>query len=131
VTFGGLDAELDLRFSGGQSFVNPTTTGQTSVTTSVLDVISGLVTGDHIVLPSLGETLATAPNLAGIADQAVFATGTYDAAAETFTEGSGRDALLTIDSHGSGGTGFFSVVLVGAAHEIAGSTIHVGTITMG
>ena len=63
----------------------------------------------------------------------MFASGTYNATAHTFTESAtGHDALLTFDTQGAySGSGFLSVVLVGAAGDIAGSTIHSGTITLG
>jgi hypothetical protein len=133
VTFGGPNATLDFNYigAGGASFATPTLASQTFVSTSTLDVIKGLtVAGDSIVLNAGNtDTLATTSNLAGVANEAVFAAGTYSALSHIFTESAaGHDALLTFDT---GGSNFLSVVLVGAAHDIAGSTIDSGTITLG
>ena len=133
VTFGGPDATLDLRSTSGPSFFPATTAGQTSVDADRLDVIGGLVKGDHIHLSGFQapntDVLGTSHGLAGVPGEALFATGTYSASVHTFTESAaGQDALLTFDD---GTHHFLSVVLVGAAHEIAGSTIHDGTITLG
>jgi hypothetical protein len=136
VSFAARGATLDLFDAGGTSFASPTLASQASVSTAALDVIKGMVAGDSIILPTGAgntDTLAAAANLAGVANQAVFATGTYNATAHTFTENAtGHDALLTVDTQGAySESGFLSVVLVGAAAEIAGSTIHSGTITLG
>ena len=141
VTFGGPEAVLDLTHTTGPSFDPPTTTGQTDVFAEGLDVISGLVKGDQIILSggqANTDTLATASNLAGVPNEAVFVTGTYGILfpghlSNFFAESpTGHDVLLTFDTQGAnGGAGVISVVLVGAAGEIAGSTINHGTITLG
>jgi S-layer protein len=128
VTFQGPSALAD--FDSGQvavaSFATPTTTSQAEISTSNLNVVSGLVAGDQILLPHV-DSLAMATNLAGVAAEAVFTAGVYNAGAGTFTESlSGHDALLTYDS---GGSTFVSVVLVGAAAEIGHSTVSGETIT--
>jgi hypothetical protein len=133
VTFGGLGATLDLSQTAGPSFVVPTTKFQASVDTNNLDKISGLVSGDHIVMSggdANHDTLAPkTSNLAGIDNQAAFAAGTYEAATHTFTfDRKGPDVLLTYDD---GTHQFLSVVLVGAAGDIAGAAINHGTITLG
>jgi len=134
VTFGGPDATLNLSRTAGPSFPSPTTASETSIVTDQLDVVSGLVKGDHIILSGGAANLDALakkplPDLAGVHGQAVFATGIYNASAHTFTLGyPGNDALLTYDD---GTNHFVSVVLVGAAGDIAGSTIHHGTITLG
>ena len=135
VTFGGPQAELDLGGAQGPSFLTPTTRDQTSIDTSGLDVISGLVQGDHIDLwrgSANIPTLATAANLAGVNGGAVLATGTYNASAHSFTQSAtGHDALLTESTGFPGFVRFVSVVLVGAASDVAGSFLHHGVITLG
>jgi hypothetical protein len=132
VSFGGAKATLNLSADLHPSFFPPTTMAQTSVSTTELNIISGLVKGDHIVLAGgllNTDTLATTSNLAGVAHEAALTAGTYDSVAATFTESAvGADALLTYDTPAGG---FVSVVLVGAAHEIPGSVIHSGTVALG
>ena len=127
VSFGGPNATLDLSQAAGPSPALPDVSG--------LDIISGLIKGDHIVLS--GGTLNTdtavaSTSLGGVANEAVLTPGTYDPIGQTFTAGAGPDALLTYDTQGfNSGSGYLSVVLVGAAHEIHGTTIHAGVITLG
>ena len=128
VFFGGPNATLDLTYVVGPSSLAAPLTYR-------LDIISGLVKGDHIILSGGSantDTVASSASLGGVAGEAVLTPGTYDSGAHMFTAGAGPDALLTYDTQGAnGGSGYVSVVLVGAAHEIAGSTIHAGTITLG
>ena len=74
--------------------------------------MKGLVAGDHIVLPTSDTLVTGAGNGAGVNNEAVLATGTYNATAGTFTFGGsgGHDTLLTYDD---GAHNFVSVVLVG------------------
>lgn len=127
VTFGGPAATLDLSAIQGPSFAYVGWL-QTFVPTTGLDVISGLVRGDHIVVPG-SNVFVGRGQFDGYIHGAVFTVGTYSASAHTFTESvKGLDAVLTFDTTSAV---FVSVVLVGAAGEIAGSTIHDGTITLG
>ncbi len=128
VTFGGPDATADFGGIFVASFAKPTTASQTSIATSHLNVVVGLVAGDTIYISSLTDDVTTAHNLAGVSGEAVFTTGTYSASAQTFTESaSGHDALLTFSSEVS--STFVSVVLVGAAAEVGHSTISGEAIT--
>jgi hypothetical protein len=126
VSFAGTTARADLSHVVTASFPTPTTTSQADILTNHVNVISDFVHGDSIVLP-VADLVATANNLAGVAGHAMFATGTYNAAAGTFDHGaSGPDALLTYDA---GGFSFVSVVLVGGAAEIGHATVSVDVIT--
>jgi S-layer protein len=126
VSFAGTTARADLSQVVAASFPTPTTTSQADILTNHVNVISGFVHGDSIVLP-VGNLVLTANNLAGVAGHAMFATGTYDAAAGTFDQGAnGPDALLTYDA---GGFSFVSVVLVGGAAEVGHATVSGDVIT--
>ncbi len=123
VTFGGALATVDLSNVVTQSFLTPTTTSQVDILTNNVSVVTGLVHGDTITLPTLDTVVTGVHNMAGVAGEAIFTTGTYSAGGGTFTEGlAGHDALLTYDS---GGGVFVSVVLVGGAAESAAA--HSGT----
>lgn len=126
VSFAGTTARVDLSHVVTASFPTPTTTSQADILTNHVNVISGFVHGDSIVLP-VADLVTTANNLAGVAGHAMFATGTYNAAAGTFDhDAGGPDALLTYDA---GGFSFVSVVLVGAAAEIGHATASGDVIT--
>jgi S-layer protein len=119
VTFHGAGATVDLTNVLTESFLTPTTTSQVDILTNNVSVITGLAHGDTITLPTFDTVVTGVHNMAGVAGEAIFTTGTYDAGAGTFTEGlSGHDSLLTYDS----GFGFVSVVLVGGAAESAHAT---------
>jgi len=119
VSFAGPTATADLAAVTAASFATPTTSSQAQVLTNNLNVITGLVAGDKIVLPT-ADAVAVGHSLAGFNGQAVFAAGTYDPVAGAFAYGaSGHDALLTYDA---GGGAFVSVVLVGSASEIGHAT---------
>ena len=111
----------DLSRVTGDSFLTPTAADQMSIVAKGLNLISGLTHGDRIVLPIAETTLHAASNLAGVADAAELATGTYNAGTGAFTYGAaGADALLTYDS---GGGHFVSVILVGGGSEAAHATL--------
>jgi S-layer protein len=110
------------------SFATPTTPSQAAILTANLNVVSGLAAGEILYIPALNDSIATAHNLAGVANAVVLATGTYSAAAETFTYGAaGHDALLTYDV---GSSTFVSVVLVGLGGEVGHSTILGEAVTL-
>jgi S-layer protein len=117
VTFGGALATLDLSDVVTQSFLTPTTTSQVDILTNNVSVVTGLAHGDTIALPVNDTVVTGVHNMAGVAGEAIFTTGTYSGGGGTFTEAlNGHDALLTYDS---GGGVFVSVVLVGGAAESA------------
>jgi hypothetical protein len=109
---------LDLDNLTAQSFTPQTTASQVSVLAGGLDVVSGLAHGDHIDLPGAasGDTVGgVITNLAGVAGEVVFSTGTLSGGVFTYSAG-GHDALMIYDN-GSGG--FVDVALVGGAAEAA------------
>ena len=125
----------------GASGVNTATNTQTSELTTTLDVIKGLAAGDTITLNSMvtGAALVTADlaltnatNLQGTADKVVFAHGTYDAGAGTFTyAANGLDTAMTYNDTGvAHGTTFETVILVGYSVGSA-TTAAAGVITLG
>jgi S-layer protein len=117
VTFHGALATVDLSAVDDASFLTPTTTSQVDILTNNVSVFTGLVHGDTITLPTFDTVVTGVHNMAGVAGEAIFTTGTYSGGGGTFTEGlAGHDALLTYDS---GGGVFVSVVLVGGATESA------------
>jgi hypothetical protein len=125
-SFAGTTARTDLSHVVTASFLTPTTTSQADILTNHVNVISGFVHGDSIVLP-VADLVTTANNLAGVAGHAMFATGNYNAAAGTFDYAAGGpDALLTYDA---GGFSFVSVVLVGGAAEVGHATVSGDVIT--
>jgi S-layer protein len=127
VTFHGSAANVDLENVVTESFLTPTTTSQVDILTNNVNVINGLVHGDTIVLPQFDTVVTGVHNMAGVAGEAIFTTGTYSAGGGTFTEAlNGHDALLTYDS----GSGFVSVVLVGGAAESANAHNGSGNIVV-
>jgi len=128
VTFHGSLATLDLSSVNDASFATPTTTSQVNILTNNVSVVTGMTHGDTIVLPANSDSVVTGVhNMAGVAGEAIFTTGTFSGGAGTFTEAlNGTDALLTYDS---GGGVFVSVVLVGgaaeSAHAAIGTTDHI------
>jgi hypothetical protein len=136
--------------SVGASGANSSTTVQVNELTQSFDVIKGLVAGNTINLGNTGITttaLAGAAgtltvagtNLAGITtagalvnDTAVFASGTYDAGAGTFTyAANGLDSALTYDSTIGAGITMETIILVGYHATVAGTTMGLaGVITL-
>jgi len=119
------------------SGVNTSTTIQTAQLTSTFDVVFGAAAGGQINLgnASIGTgTLSLAGiNLAGVAsdNSAVFARGTFDSAAGTFTfAANGADSALTYDANAATGQTFETIILVGF---VAGATTAAaaGVITLG
>jgi hypothetical protein len=109
------------------SYLTPTTTSQVSVLTSHIDIVTGLVSGDHIILPAADAIVTGGGNGAGIAGDASFASGTYSAAAGTFSFGaSGHDTLLTYDSTVAHTGVYVSVVLVGTS--VTSHATHAGDV---
>jgi S-layer protein len=107
------------------SYLTPTTTSQVAVLTSHINIVTGLVAGDHIILPVTDTIVMGGANGAGIAGDASFASGTYSAAAGTFSFGaSGHDSLLTYDSTALHTGVYVSVVLVGTS--VTSHVSHVG-----
>jgi hypothetical protein len=107
ISYDTLDLSLDL---GNNSFANAGN-NPSSIITSGLDIVTGLVKGDQIVLPQTDTVVANAASLAGAIGDVEFAHGTYSASAGTFAyNASGADTLMTYDSDG---THLVSVVLVG------------------
>jgi S-layer protein len=110
--------------------------------TSTFDVIRGLVAGDTITLikaigTDAGTTVKTADltlagtNLAAANNAVVFATGTYDAGAGTFTyAANGADTVMTYDTGAGATVTGESVVLVGFKVGSA-TTASTGFITFG
>jgi len=121
----------------GASGVNTSTTIQTAQLTSTFDVIFGAAAGGRIDLGNAGIAGAdlnlAGINLAGVAadDSAVFARGTFDSAAGTFTfAANGADSALTYDAGAAVGQTFETIILVGF---VAGATTAAtaGVITLG
>jgi S-layer protein len=119
----------------GASGTNTSTTIQTSELTSTFDVIFGAAAGFKIDLgntATITTTLTTAgTNLAASAtdDVAVFARGTYDATAGTFTyAANGADTALTYDSAIAPGVTAETIILVGFVS--GASTAVAGVITL-
>jgi hypothetical protein len=119
----------------GSSGVNSTPDTQTSELTTTFDVIKGLVAGDTINLGNVGiatgsATLAATNLAAGGDNTAMFAAGTYNAAASTFTyAANGLDTALTYDSIANG-TQFETIILVGYHATVLGTTIIGGVISL-
>jgi hypothetical protein len=108
----------------GASGANTSTTIQTAELTSTFDVIYGAAAGTK--LDFLDATYVTAnltlagTNLAGAGDKVVFARGTYDTAAATFTfAANGADTAVTYDTTVGAGEAYETIILVGA---VAGTT---------
>ena len=107
------------------SGANTATTIQTSQLTSTFDVVYGAVAGGKIDLGNADIATAqltlAATNLAtGADDTALFARGTYDAAAGTFTYASnGADTALTYDADATAAVAGQTIILVG---YVAGAT---------
>lgn len=122
--------------ANGSSGVNSSTTIQTAELTSTFDVVKGLTAGDKIDLGNAniitGTTTLAGINLAAGADNtAVFAAGTYDAAAGTFTfAANGADTALTYDADSTGATHFETVILVGYHATTAATTVAAGVFTL-
>jgi S-layer protein len=123
--------------AAGASGTNTSTTIQTAQLTSTFDVVFGAAAGGKINLGNAGIAGAdlnlTGANLAGFAadDSAVFARGSYDAAAGTFTyAANGADSALTYDADVVFDQTFETIILVGF---VAGSTTAAaaGVITLG
>jgi S-layer protein len=103
------------------------------VVTTSLYILSGMVAGDQVVLPVANDTIALATNLAGVNGEAVFAHGTYNASAGTFTYGAtGSDTLLTFDAVNASSThALESIVLVGFVATAASTMSYNGAIVLG
>jgi S-layer protein len=120
------------------SGANTSTTIQTAQLTSTFDVVFGAAAGGKIDLGNTsvgaGDLTLAGVNLAapGAADLAVFARGTYDAAAGTFTyAANGADSALTYDADGiTASVQAETIILVGF---VAGATTAavLGVITLG
>jgi Ca2+-binding RTX toxin-like protein len=120
----------------GASGTNAATTTQTSMLTSTFDVIVGATAGTQINLGNTDintNTLTTEGiNLAAPTtdDGAVFARGTYDSAAGTFSFAEdGADSALTYDSTINGGAiTAETIILVGFVS--GASTADLGVLTL-
>jgi hypothetical protein len=118
--------------STSASFSSATTSSQNSVATANLDIVSGLVAGDKIVLPVATDSLAAATNLAGANGAALLAHGSYNASSGSFVYNpSGSDSLLTYDAVNGSSHPFVSLVLVGVSFSSAITESNNGTITLG
>jgi Ca2+-binding RTX toxin-like protein len=126
--------------TAGHSGVNTATTIQTSELTSTFDIVKGFVAGDKIDLSSIGAGfyLTAGLTMAGtnlaVADNAVvFTSGTYDAAAGTFTfAANGLDTAVTYDTNSTAGAGSIAgetIILVGY-HAASTTTAAAGIITL-
>ena len=126
----------------GSSGFNTATNTQPSELVVGFDIIRGVVAGDKINLGSnwtnqLSGSNATdlvlaGTNLAGTADKVVFAAGTLDVAAGTFTFAlNGADTAVTYDSSGLGGTTSFETVILVGFHVTAATAAVAGLITLG
>jgi hypothetical protein len=136
VTFGShtstatLYDTLSLSDLATASFTPPTTASQTSIVTSGLDVITGLVAHDQLAFSAnvTGVATAAADGLAGVSGDASFAHGTYSATNETFTySASGTDTLVTFATD-AGATTYDSIVLVGTSFVAPTISGHVVTL---
>ncbi len=100
------------------------TTSGSSLSTSAFDVIYGHAIGNTIDItgpvgstPTIDNAVVT---VAGVSDYLVFARGTYDATAATFTYAvAGLDSLMTWDLTSGGSNSFQSIVLVGFVNGTA------------
>jgi hypothetical protein len=128
----------------GNSGANTSTTIQTAELTSTFDVVKGLVAGDTITLTAAAfgfvatTGAATANltlagiNLAGATNKVVFAAGTYDSAAGTFTyAANGLDTAMTYDDTAAGTGGSFETIILVGYHAGSGTTAAAGVITLG
>lgn len=121
--------------TSGASGTNSATNVQTSELTSTFDVIKGLVAGDKIDLGNAsivtaGLTLAGTNLASAGADKAVFASGTYDAAAGAFTfSANGADTALTYDSSSVASDTPETIILVGY-HAGSATAAAAGIITL-
>lgn len=144
ITISGNTADLFYAAAGGDTGTNTSTTIQTAQLTSTFDVVYGATTGITI---SLGVTSGANAagyggaggatdditeahtNLAGVADEIVFARGGYNADAGTFTyAANGSDSVMTYDASGAG-SAFNSIVLVGFV-ATANTDVIAGVVTL-
>lgn len=122
--------------ASGASGSSITTTAQTSQFVTTFDVVYGAAAGTTIVLGNTnihqGLLTTAASNLAaGVEDAAVFARGTYDSDAGTFTyAANGLDSALTYDSASTAGITAETIILVGFVASSA-ATVSIGTLTLG
>ena len=101
--------------SNATSGVNTTTSSAINELANTFDVIYGLTSTDRMDLTGAANatftTAANVTNLAGVASRIVFARGTYDATAGTFSYSSaGADSAMTWDV---GSTTYHTAILVG------------------
>jgi hypothetical protein len=135
ITLSGTGATL--KFVAGDTGVNSSTTFQTAELTTTLDVVFGASAGTKIDLSFIAATanyntdmVRASANLAGVDNKVVFASGTYDALAGTFTyAANGLDSVVTYDTDMAGTTAFQSVVLVGY-HTSATTSLISGIVTL-
>lgn len=134
ITLSGTGATL--KFAALDTGVNSSTSFQTAELTTTMDIVTGATTGAKIDLAFLTtanyqtDLVLSAANLAGVDNKVVFASGTYDAAAGTFTyAANGADTVVTYDTDASGGIAFQSVVLVGY-HTSTTTSVLAGVITL-
>jgi len=147
ITVSGSTATLFYAAAGGDSGTNTSTTIQTAELTSTFDVVTGAATGLKLNLGTTAGTdvagyggaagatldVSLVTNLAGVADQIVFARGAYDSAAGTFTyAANGADSVVTYDASGAGnGSAYNSVVLVGFVQTVTTGAVVAGVLTLG
>ena len=132
ITISGITSLIIQRV--GASGTNTSTTLQTAELTYTFDVVYGATAGDHINLGNAsiitsGLTIAGTNLAAGAANTAVFARGSYDLLAGTFTyAANGADTALTYDASDAGGVTAETIILVG--YVSGASTAAAGVVTL-
>ncbi|MFT4812825.1 MAG: Ca2+-binding RTX toxin-like protein, partial [Paracoccaceae bacterium] len=131
ITVSGTTSKL-FNAAVGDSGTNTSTTIQTSQLTSTFDVITGVAAGTtyQLFTNTTALTATNNANLAGVDNQVVFAKGTYDSGAGTFTYATnGTDTAMTYDTTVGGGTNYETVILVGYAQAATTAISGAGLIT--
>ncbi|NVE01395.1 S-layer family protein [Massilia sp. BJB1822] len=135
ITVSGNKATIK-QVAAGDSGANTSTTIQTSELTSTFDVVKGVVAGDKIDLSFISAFTTSAlvlngTNLAAADNKVVFASGTYDAAAGTFTfAANGADTAVTYDTNTTGTIAGETIILVGFHADATNTTAAGGIVTL-